>query len=49
MIRGQIVPDGGKHLKYEQTNFHGDHFVEAYIVRDGVCVARDMIEVRINE
>jgi len=49
MIRGQIVPDGGKHQKYEQTNFHGDHFVEAYIVKDGVCVARDMIEVRINE
>jgi hypothetical protein len=49
MIRGQIEPDGGKHQKYEKTDFHGDHYVEAYIVKDGVCVARDLIEVRINE
>ena len=49
MIRGQIVADGGKSQKYESTDFHGDHFVEAYVVKDGVCVARDLIEVRINE
>ncbi|MCX7293325.1 nucleotidyltransferase [Janthinobacterium sp.] len=49
MIRGQIVPDGGKMQKYESTNFHGEHFVEAYVVKDGVCVARSLIEVRINE
>lgn len=49
MIRGQIESDGGKKQKYESTDFHGDHFVEAYIVKDGVCVARDLIEVRINE
>ena len=49
MIRGQIQPDGGKQQKYESTDFHGDHFVEAYVIKDGVCVARDLIDVRINE
>jgi hypothetical protein len=49
MIRGHIEPDAGKKQKYESTDFHGDHFVEAYIVKDGICVARDLIEVRINE
>ncbi|WP_139143040.1 hypothetical protein [Janthinobacterium sp. HH106] len=49
MIRRQIEPDGGKKQKYEKTDFHGDHFVEAYVVKEGVCVARDLIKVRINE
>lgn len=48
-IRGQLVIDGGQERRHETTNFHGDHYVEAYVVKDGVCVARDKIDVRINE
>lgn len=47
-IRGQIQRDTGNERKKENTHFHGDHFVEAYIVKDQVCVARDIIDVRIN-
>lgn len=47
-IRGQILPDGGSERKQERTNFHGDHYVEAYVVKDEVCVARDIIDVSIN-
>lgn len=47
-IRGQIVPDGGKHLLNESTSYGGDHYVEAYVVKDGVCVARDLIPVPIH-
>jgi hypothetical protein len=48
MIRGQIVADDGRHERNERTDFHGEHYVEAYIIKDGVCVARDNIDVRIN-
>ncbi|MDN8617143.1 SMODS domain-containing nucleotidyltransferase [Variovorax ginsengisoli] len=47
-IRGQIYPDGGRERQQERTDFHGDHYVEAYVVKDDVCVARDVIDVRIN-
>lgn len=49
MIRGQIFSDQGRHQQREATDFHGEHFVEAYVVKDGVCVARDIIDVRINQ
>jgi hypothetical protein len=48
MIRGQISADGGRHQQYESTSFHGEHFVEAYVIKDDVCVARDLIDVRIG-
>ncbi|WP_031517737.1 nucleotide-binding domain-containing protein [Desulfofalx alkaliphila] len=47
-IRGQIVEDKGKNTKKEETSFRGPHFVECYIVRYGVCVARSRIDVPIN-
>lgn len=47
MIRGQIVKtDSVKH--HERTSFYGPHYVECYIVKDGVCVAKDRIDVPIN-
>lgn len=49
MIRGQILEDEGQHERNERTDFHGEHYVEAYVVKEGVCVARDIIDVRINE
>lgn len=48
MIRGQIVADGGRHQKVETSDFGGEHFVECYVVKDGICVARDLIEVPIE-
>ncbi|KFA32395.1 SMODS domain-containing nucleotidyltransferase [Xanthomonas vasicola] len=47
-IRGQIVRDGGHLMKTESTTFQGEHIVEAYIVRDGVVVAKDRIHVPIR-
>lgn len=39
-LRGQIVPDDGARQKRESTLYTGHHYVECYIVKDGVCVAR---------
>ena len=47
-IRGQIdVPNRGRG-RHEVTSFQGDHYVECYIVKDGVVVARDRILVPIR-
>lgn len=47
-IRGQIVPDEGRHKKTEPTQFKGDHIVECYAIKNGVCVAKDRIHVPIS-
>ena len=47
-IRGQIVLDDGYQRKNESTNFHGEHFVECYAIKNGVVVARTSIEVPIR-
>ena len=47
-IRGQIVDDGGRLEKVEDTVFRGDHVVECYCVKDGVVVAKDRIHVPID-
>lgn len=39
-LRGEIHPDEGKHERSESTLYSGHHYVECYIVKDGVCVAR---------
>ena len=44
-IRGQIVD--GNIEKEENTTFRGNHFVECYIIKNGVVVARDKIDVPI--
>lgn len=44
-IRGQIHPDEGRRTRNETADFDGPHYVECYIVKDGVCVARDRIDV----
>ena len=45
-IRGQIK----KGIDYlnESTNFYGPHYVECYIIKDGICVERDKISVSID-
>ncbi len=47
MIRGQIKCTNFAHQK-EHTDFQGAHYVECYIVKYGVCVARDRIDVPIG-
>jgi hypothetical protein len=46
-IRGEIVPDAGRHSKVEPTAFRGDHIVECYAIQNGVVVAKDRIHVPI--
>jgi SMODS domain-containing protein/adenylyl/guanylyl cyclase-like protein with sensor domain len=38
-IRGQIVKDAGSLSRDEPTAYRGKHYVECYVVRNGVCVA----------
>lgn len=46
-IRGQIVDSNRPKARHERTQFRGGHVVECYIVKDGVVVARDLIDVPI--
>lgn len=45
-IRGQILK--GESKKVEHSDFNGPHFVECYLVKNNVCVARDKIDVPIR-
>ena len=49
MLRGQIIDDNGTEKRKEDTNFEGAHYVECYIIKNNVCVARDRIDVPISE
>lgn len=46
-IRGQIKKHNTPKIK-EATDFKGEHYVECYIVQDGVCIAMDKIDVPIS-
>lgn len=48
-LRGQILDDLGNRERKESTNFKGSHFVECYIIKNNVVVARDIIDVPISE
>lgn len=45
-LRGEIVKGGNK--KIEHSRYKGEHYVECYIIHNGVCVARDHIKVPIS-
>lgn len=47
-LRGDIHKDTGSHTWTEKTKYRGRHFVECYIVKDGICVASDRQEVIIH-
>lgn len=47
--RGQILKDNGTKTRNENSNFSGPHFVECYIIKNNICVARDRIDVPISE
>ena len=45
-IRGQIIQGG--ETKKETSSFDGSHYVDCYIIKNGICVARDRIIVNIR-
>lgn len=47
-VRGQIVDDGGHECRIETTNFIGEHIVECYVIKNGIVVAKDRIDVPIQ-
>lgn len=48
-IRGQLLDDEGRGERRERTDFPGRHYVECYIIKNDVCVARTRISVPIGE
>ncbi|OKL51674.1 nucleotide-binding domain-containing protein [Buchananella hordeovulneris] len=48
MVRGQIISSISQREHIERSHFKGEHFVECFVVKDGVVVARDRIEVPIS-
>ena len=48
MLRGQILNDQGSEKRKENSNFNGEHYVECYIIKNGICVATDRIDVPIS-
>ena len=47
-VRGQIVDSTASGVRVERSDFQGKHLVECYIVKDGIVVARDRIDVPIS-
>ena len=48
-LRGEITKDKGLEKKNEKTKYRGKHYVECYIIKDNICVARDKIDIPISE
>jgi len=47
-IRGQILSDKGYRKKKESSKFYGPHYVECFIIKDDICIARNRIDVPIS-
>lgn len=47
-VRGQITKDDGTRKHIEHTKFRGNHYAECYIIKNGICVARDRIDIPIT-
>jgi hypothetical protein len=39
-LRGEITRDAGQRRKKESTLYAGSHYVECYVIKNGICVAR---------
>lgn len=49
-IRGEIIDSNkGKCVRHEHSDFDGPHYVEGYIIKEGIVVARAKIDVPIKE
>ena len=40
-LRGEITRDAGSESKRESTAYRGSHYVECFVVKNGVCFASD--------
>ncbi|WP_440709874.1 SMODS domain-containing nucleotidyltransferase [Herbiconiux sp. YIM B11900] len=47
-IRGQVEKDSGSQSRQEPTKYKGRHYVECYVVVNGICVAIDRHYVNIK-
>jgi hypothetical protein len=47
-LRGQLLKDDGSRRRKEETQYRGSHYVEAYVVKNGVVVATDHHDVEID-
>lgn len=47
-IRGQIIDSTAPGVRSEHSDFRGEHLVECYVIKNGVVVARDRIDVPIS-
>ena len=47
-IRGQIFRSKDGDTNYETSNFAGNHYVECYIIKNKVCIAKARIDVPIR-
>lgn len=47
-IRGQIIGSDQPGIRHERTSFRGEHIVECFVLKDGIVVARDRIDVPIS-
>lgn len=49
-LRGEIAPDkdGAKGVRKETASFIGHHYVECYLIKNGICVATSRIDVPIR-
>lgn len=47
-LRGGILKDNGHHTRKERTKYQGVHYAECYAIKDGVCIAKDRVDVPIG-
>lgn len=47
-LRGEISDDAGQEKKTENTLYHGEHYVECYVIKDNECVATGSVFVPIQ-
>lgn len=48
-FRGELLRDAGQRRRSESSSFAGNHYVECYVVKDGVCVAAAHVPVNIDD
>ena len=48
MIRGQLL-ETNSYIHKEHTDFRGNHYVEAYIIKEDICIAKERMEIPIRE
>lgn len=46
-LRGEILKDDGNKIRVEHTLYSGNHYVECYAIKNGVCISQDKVDVLI--